>query len=454
MTEIFSSLGKGSFFVDGGFFSNLRYIVTCHPQNLEYILKTNFDNFPKGSDFNEVFDLLGDGIFNADNELWRSQRKVAHGCFSSANFRNLVAKSTRKVIEDQLVPFFAHVAKEGTIIDLQDVCKRFAFDSNMGTILGGDEKYLSIGLPVNELADAVDDAQEAIFYRHVIPKLLWKFLRLLSVGRERKLARAWKSVDVSLGKYISQTRENLLRGVETSDLLSMHIKSQDELFRDDKFLRDAMLNLFIAGRDTIASGLIWFLWLVVKTPRVQAKILYELELIFSKKNNELQCGGIPRTKTPVVFDSEDLKGLVYLHAALCESLRLYPPLPLNSKAVLKEDVLPDGTRVKPGMQIILSFYSEGKMPWIWGEDSLEFKPERWINEEGKLKHEPFSKFFVFNAGPRTCIGKDISFTQMKAAVAAILFNFSIELVEHHPVCPKPFINLHMKYGLLVRIIEK
>ncbi|KAF9590198.1 hypothetical protein IFM89_031853 [Coptis chinensis] len=102
----------------------------------------------------------------------------------------------------------------------------------MGTILGGDEKYLSNGLPINELADAVDDAQVAIFYRH----------------------------------------------------------SQDKLFRDDKFLRDTILNLFIAGCDTIASGLIWILWLVVKTPRLEAKILYELELIFSKKNNELQCG--------------------------------------------------------------------------------------------------------------------------------------------------------------------
>ncbi|KAF6166620.1 hypothetical protein GIB67_005482 [Kingdonia uniflora] len=126
---------------------------------------------------------------------------------------------------------------------------------------------------------------------------------------------------------------------------------------------------------------------------------------------------------------DDLKGLVYLHAALNESLRLYPPVPLNGKGVLKEDVLPDGSVVKLGMQIILSFYSEGRMPWIWGEDSFEFKPERLIDHDVKIAHEPLSKFFTFNVGPRTCLGKGLAYTQLKSAVAAILFNFHIEVME-------------------------
>ncbi|OUZ99327.1 Cytochrome P450 [Macleaya cordata] len=450
LTEVFNSLGRGSFFIDGPIFSNLSYLVTCHPQNIEHILKTNFNNFPKGPDFKEVFDILGDGIFNVDSDQWKVQRRMAHAGFISAEFKTLVAKMSGKEVEDQLVPFLVHVAKQGTTIDLQEVCSRFAFDSSISVIFGRHERYLSLGLPSNELAEAADDAEEAVLHRHTMPVFLWKLLRLLRVGRERKLSKAHKKVDAAFHEFISQKRVSLLKGVKTVDLLSSYIQSCDDLAKSDKFLRDAMLSLFIAGRDTVASGLIWFFWLVSINPSVEMKILKELKhLLFSKKKDD---EADQETKWPWIFDSEDLKGLVYMHAALCESLRLYTPVPLNSKAVLKEDVLPDGTLVKPGMQIILSFYSVGRMPWIWGEDCLEFKPERWIDADtGKLRHEPMSKFFAFNAGPRSCLGKEISFVQMKSAIAAVLFNFHIEVVEGHHVCPKPFIALQMKHGLKVNV---
>ncbi|KAF6140660.1 hypothetical protein GIB67_013953 [Kingdonia uniflora] len=246
----------------------------------------------------------------------------------------------------------------------------------------------------------MDDAQEAILYRHAMPMFLWKTLQWLNVGREKKLLQAWKTTDAYFGNCITLRRESLCKGVDTTDMLSMYIKSEHESCKNDMFVRDAIVNMFTAGRDTIASGLIWFLWLVTKTPRVEAKILEELKLVAKMEDPKIKC----------VFNSDDLKGLVYLHASLNESLRLCPPLPLNSKGVIKEDVLPDGSVVKPGMQIILSFYSEGKMPWIWGEDSLEFKLERWIDHEGKIGYELMSKFFAFNVGPRTCFGKDIIYT--------------------------------------------
>ncbi|MCL7027329.1 hypothetical protein MKW94_006915 [Papaver nudicaule] len=458
-TEVFRSIGKGSFFIDGPIFTKLRYLATCDPRNIEYILKTNFINFPKGENFREAFDILGDGIFNVDSDSWRVRRRMAHACFTLSELKILVAKTCRKVVEEQLVPFLARAAEKGFSIDLQDVCSRLAFDINISVIFGRYEKYLSLELPSHELAVAVDDAQDAILYRNAMPICLWKSLRLFGIGRERKLAKAHKKIDELFEEYIRQKRNDLSAGVQTDDLLSTYIKAlEDEssvvssVANKDIFLRDEMLNLFIAGRDTITAGLIWFFWLVSETPSVETKILDELSSVLSLKNREEET--MRNHNWPVVFDSDDLKGLVYLHAALCESLRLYPPLPLNRKSVVKKDVLPDGTLVTPGMEIILSFYSAGRMPWIWGEDCLEFKPERWITGDGKISFEATSKFFPFNIGPRTCLGKDISFTQMKSVVAAVLFNFHIEVVEGHDVCPKPFINLHMKNGLKVNIKER
>uniref|UniRef100_A0A453A6F2 Uncharacterized protein n=1 Tax=Aegilops tauschii subsp. strangulata TaxID=200361 RepID=A0A453A6F2_AEGTS len=61
------------------------------------------------------------------------------------------------------------------------------------------------------------------------------------------------------------------------------------------------------------------------------------------------------------------------------------------------------------------------------------------------------KFLAFNAGPRTCLGKEVAFTQMKAVAAAVLWNFAVEAVPGHVVEPKLSVMLHMKNGLAVTV---
>ncbi|KAI3915252.1 hypothetical protein MKX01_035511 [Papaver californicum] len=367
--------------------SGYRFLVTCHPENIEYIIKTNFENFPKGENFREVFSTLGVGILNVDSDTWRLQRKLAHAGLILGEFKTLVAKTCRKMVEEQLVPLLAHVAEEGFSIDLQDL------------IFGRCDNYLSIGLPSNELAEGASDAQDAVLFRGIVPTFFWKLQRVLRI-------------DENYGEFIVQKRKDLLAGVKTDDFLSLYIKAlADEssvfssLARKDNFLRDEMFNFFVAGRETTKSALTWLFWLVSITPSVEAKILEELNsVLFLKKKGK-----------------ETKSRLVYLHAALSESLRLYPPLSLNRKSVAKKD-------------IILSFYSLGRMPWIWGEDCLEFKPERWIDENGKLIVVPTSRFPAFGIGARSCLGRDTAFTQMKSVVAAVLFNFHVKVVEGHHVC--------------------
>ncbi|XP_010263872.1 PREDICTED: alkane hydroxylase MAH1 [Nelumbo nucifera] len=82
LTEAFIKLGSTSFYLKGLVLSNIDYLVTCNPKNLEHIFKTNIANYPKGKNFMQIFDILGDGIFNADSESWQMQRKDAHSAFS------------------------------------------------------------------------------------------------------------------------------------------------------------------------------------------------------------------------------------------------------------------------------------------------------------------------------------------------------------------------------------
>ncbi|XP_010275494.1 PREDICTED: cytochrome P450 86B1-like [Nelumbo nucifera] len=459
ITEIFISLGIKTFYLKG-LFSKLDYVFSCDPQNFEYILKVNSGNYPKGEDMRQIFDILGDGIFNTDFESWATQRRASHSAFRLIEFRSFVSYTVQKVIEEKLLPLLAHVAREGSVIDLQDVLLRFTFDTIAMTTCGKDPGFLAKELPGNVVAKAIDDAQEAILYRNFVPMLIWKLMRLLNVGSEKKMAKAWEVADNTIIDIILQKKEQLLNGTDESEkinsLLSIFIRSQgqkNEYWSKSrmKFLRDLSLNFIIAGRDTTASGLLWFFWLVCRNPHVEEKILEELKLAFAKKKGN----GIGSNK-PWVFDSEDLKEFVYLHAAICESLRLYPPVATQKKGPIREDILPDGTTVKPGMQIVLSNYALARMPSVWGKDCLEFKPERWLREDGTtLNNEMISKLlFAFGTGPRTCLGKDMAFTQMKMAAAAVLFNYSIQVVEGHPVSLKRSIILQMKDGLMVNVKER
>ncbi|XP_049358808.1 cytochrome P450 704C1-like [Solanum verrucosum] len=71
----------------------------------------------------------------------------------------------------------------------------------------------------------------------------------------------------------------------------------------------------------------------------------------------------------------------------------------------------------------------GRMSYIWGDDAQEFKPERWIDENGSFKQESPFKFTVFQAGPRICIGKEFAYRQMKITAAVLLRFFIFKLAD-------------------------
>ncbi|MCD7451094.1 hypothetical protein HAX54_009542 [Datura stramonium] len=94
----------------------------------------------------------------------------------------------------------------------------------------------------------------------------------------------------------------------------------------------------------------------------------------------------------------------------------------------------------------------GRMEDIWGKDRLEFKPDRWIDENGALKSVSAYKFPVFQAGPRICLGKEMAFTQMKHVLASVLRRFEIKpAVKVEKPIFVPLLTAHMVGGLNVRI---
>ncbi|GMI79472.1 cytochrome P450, family 96, subfamily A, polypeptide 10 [Hibiscus trionum] len=442
-----------TFLFKGPWFANMNMLVTCDPANIHHIMSSNFANFPKGSEFKQMFDILGDSIINSDMDLWRNQRTAAQGFIRHHRFRNFSSTTSQYKVEEGLIPVMDHFVKQGMVVDLEDVFQRFTFDATCILVTGHDPRCLSVEFPKVLFSKALDDAEEAIFYRHVRPQCFIKLQRWLNMGQERKYRKAWQVLDDVIAEYICQKREDLnYHGSaseiveEGADLLTSYITGENSTgFEcDDKFLRDTILTMMLAGRDTTSSALTWFIWLVSCHPRVENKIIEELR---SKIPAE-------ETKKRQLFKAAEVKDLVYLHGAICEALRLYPPVPFQHKKPLKPDVLPSGHPVHPNMKILFNLYSMGRMKSIWGEDCFEFKPERWINERGGIKHEPSYKFLSFNAGPRTCLGKDVAFVHMKSVASAIVYNYRVHVSNEIPIVPAVSIILHTKDGLMAKISSR
>ncbi|KFK30508.1 hypothetical protein AALP_AA7G271100 [Arabis alpina] len=434
-------------------------LVTVDPANIHHIMSSNFANYPKGPEFKKLFDVLGDGIFNADSELWKDLRKSAQSMMMNPEFQKFSLATSLNKLEKGLVPLLDHVANEKLIVDLEDVFQRFTFDSTCVLATGYDPGCLSVDMPEIGFARALDDAEEAIFFRHIKPEILWKMQSLIGFGDEKKMTKARATFDRVCSKYIASKKDMVSREVDSSspsqDLLTSYMNLDTTKYKllnpsDDRFLRDTILTFMLAGRDTTGSGLTWLFWLLLKTPEAMPKI-----------REEINTNLYPNTKTDGSdsndsdsFNPQELKKLVYLHGAICEALRLYPPVPFQHKSPTKPDVLPSGHKVDANSKILFCLYSLGRMKSVWGEDALEFKPERWISETGKSVHEPSYKFLSFNAGPRTCLGKEVAMMQMKTVAVKIIQNYEMKIVEGQKIEPAPSVILHTKHGLKVTVTKR
>ncbi|CAL4917250.1 unnamed protein product [Urochloa decumbens] len=454
ITGVLKSRG-GTFTFRGPWLTNLHCVVTADPRNLEHLLKARFGSFPKGPYFRDtVRDLLGDGIFGADDEVWRAQRKAASLEFHSAEFRALTASSLVELVHRRLLPVLAEATESASgAIDLQDVLLRLTFDNVCMIAFGADPGCLSQGLPEIPFARAFEDATEATTVRFLTPTAVWRAMRALGVGHERVLQRSLAGVDEFAYDVIRRRKEEVAAGRGgRSDLLTVFTKMRAEDGRpaySDKFLRDICVNFILAGRDTSSVALAWFFWLLDRNPRVEERIVEEIEGIVAAR----KAAATGEVEEELVFQPEEVKRMEYLHAALSEALRLYPSVPVDHKEVVEDEVFPDGTVLKKGTKVIYAMYAMGRMESIWGEDCREYKPERWLRD-GRFMSESAYKFTAFNGGPRLCLGKDFAYYQMKFAAASILLRYRVHVVPGHPVAPKIALTMYMKHGLKVTLSKR
>jgi cytochrome P450 len=187
--------------------------------------------------------------------------------------------------------------------------------------------------------------------------------------------------------------------------------------RDRKTLRDQLISILLAGRDTTACTLAWIIYELSLQPEIVKKLRHEI----------IEKVGLERTPT-----YEDLKDMKYLQSVLNETLRLYPVVPYNVRFALKDTTLPSGggpdgqqpVAVLKGTPVGYSVLVMQRRADLYPPPESGFPavdkyvPERWE----KWTPKPWT-YVPFNGGPRICIGQNFALTEMGYTLVRLFQRF-------------------------------
>jgi cytochrome P450 len=213
-----------------------------------------------------------------------------------------------------LLPYLDHMAKHGSQVELEGVFMRFSLDVSYSTVFATDLDCLSVSRPIPLFGQATKEVEEGMLFRHVVPPSLWKLLRMLKLGSEKKMANARVVIDQFIYEEISKRKAQANKESQ-GDVLSMYMKwpmdpSMSEQ-QKTQFLRDTVVGFIFAGKDLVAVTLTWFFYMMCKHPHVEAKILEEIKALRSTTGP----GNLS------VFECDMLRPAIYLQAVLLETLR-------------------------------------------------------------------------------------------------------------------------------------
>ncbi|OAE33012.1 hypothetical protein AXG93_1913s1130 [Marchantia polymorpha subsp. ruderalis] len=449
------------------------YVYTADPAVCEYILKTNFANYPKGELFQEVLnEFLGDGIFNSDGELWKKQRKLMQGEVQRKVLRDYSLVTYREKAH-LLASIVSKASYSATSLEMQDLFKRMTLDTIVEVATGVQLGALSYELPDVPFQSAFDEANVNVHVRFVDP--LWRVRRFLNIGIEARFKDAVQYMDTFLYDVIrtrrrdiaqaksrsksSQSTKHEIEGENTRpDLVSRYMFLDEST--TDKSIRDDVLSFVMAGRDSTSSVLAWFIHCLLSKPEVAEKIFDELCAFEARHQPTPTLNSVHASEGEfnehiqqfvdlLTFEevTSTTSNFQYLHAAITETIRLYPVVPQDVKGVLEDDVLPSGHTVRKGDLVAFIPYAMGRLQDLWGPDAAEYRPERWLNEAGAFEGASPYKFTAFQAGPRSCLGKDAAYLQMKIVMAVLCRFFKFESVPGHQIGYRMSAILMMKDGM-------
>ncbi|KAJ3497144.1 hypothetical protein NLG97_g2124 [Lecanicillium saksenae] len=188
-----------------------------------------------------------------------------------------------------------------------------------------------------------------------------------------------------------------------------------ETAMDDEEILSTSPILVVAGSETTATALAGLFFFLSQNPQKCEILVHEILKAYPRESD---------------IDMRSTGELQYLHAALEETLRLYPP------------VLVTPPRLSPGAELGGYYIPKDTLISVhqWATfrnpDNFflpdQFIPERWLSPshpryDGRFAGDNRAVFKPFSHGPRDCIGKNLAYAEMRLLAARILHEFEFTI---------------------------
>ncbi|KAK2048119.1 cytochrome P450 [Colletotrichum somersetense] len=308
-------------------------IFTDEPANIKAIMSTEWSSFGRGEVTKRIWgNMLGETqIFVVNGEDWHNSKERMKG--HVMNMRSTDLEITERHAQRLFQRF--NVGKPVEVYEL--ATGHHPFRDPMKTLHPINTARMLFGKNAYYIKD-----------KYLAPKALKELNGYTSGIVDRAYAR-------DLSKK-SPEDYNML-----NDLVSQQKSVKD--------IKDSMMTIMLGGKDPSAILIVWAIFLMGKYPNVMKKMQAEVAQV---ADNEPPS-------------ASDLKEMIYARNVINETFRLYHPLGMNVRMAFKDAKLPIGggksgkepVAVPKDTTIIYSLGGLQRRKDIYGEDALEFRPERW-----------------------------------------------------------------------------
>ncbi|KXJ86403.1 cytochrome P450 [Microdochium bolleyi] len=359
-------------------------------------------------------------IIGANRETHRRQRRHMAHAFSAAAMHEQEGIISGYV--DKLMSAIEACARKGETLNIVhyfnyatfDIIGDLAFADSFGS-LDGNTTFVD-----NAFRGLIGNSLNRFLYRF---PLMRAPLMLMFGSKELAAAREAGLANNRLGREKARARMALDDKIKESgrrDFATYMLrrgKDGEEILSTEEIEINSQV-LVIAGSETTATALSGAVFHLSRPEAAEKRrrLVEEIRTAFTDE---------------AAIDMTSTAHLEYLHAAIEEVLRVYPPAasvtPRQSPGAEVNGVwLPKGTGV-----LYDTLSSFGNPAYFKNPDT--FVPERWLKPSHPF-HDPIYDndrkdiFKPFSAGPRDCIGKNLAYAEMRVTLARLLFRFDLEVL--------------------------
>ena len=386
-----------------------KVMVVSEPALMQSLLKDRPQNWQRGARLSRLLSSMGPrGVFSAEGEDWRRQRKLVTRGLNPEVIRKFHPKLAE--ICQRLVTLWTQAAGSAAAPDLMRDIKSVTLDVTVALAMGEDVNTLE--QPDNPLPMDIHSLFERVGARLRAPLPYWHWFKL-PVDRAADAAVA--RVQTAVGGFVDRARARMaaqpaLRG-RPSNLMEAFVAARDEAdsgVTDADVIGNAMTMVF-AGEDTTASTLCWAVFLLAQHPQVADKLAAEVDAVLGERR--------------VPPDTACLEQLPYTEAVVHEVLRLKPAAPMMALESAQERIV-GGVRVPAGVLVMMPMREPALRPETF-EAPTEFRPERWLGQLD-VASDSQRRMTPFGAGPRMCPGRYLALVEAKTVLASIVRNFTLK----------------------------